>query len=288
MFYGIFLVLTVDATLAGATIDVGVGKATTSLPIFLPFLTLVAACELWRLASYRSTLYRITAEGFTMSRGILDVKVRLAIPRARIVGVALERSEPALVTDQGPVRLAGLHGADADALRVALGLPEEHVPFVEKPRRRELVLALVTLVVLVLAHVDAAIARSQRTRFDALSTQVETALVQAQKRFMADHGGGALYPMNGHTLLSPFFSAVSWSAEAKVVDMSARRPDDPSQPALQAAVGVRHGLAWGLLAWHQEPLVVSELEPASGNEELLRDLKDELGKLGIDAVWPSH
>jgi hypothetical protein len=278
-FYVIFFVALIVATLGGEAIPVSVGAAAVNVPIFVPFLGFLAVVELWRLASFRSTLYVITARRIVERRGVLRVRERRHLHREDVKGVELRGGDPCVLTGRAPFRLVGLGASNLDPVRVALGFPALLAPPPPERTKREALLLVVLGVALLASYaaslVFSASARRARDAFDARELDVRAAIVRAEERFAAEHPGGRL------TVDKTYGAQMYAGYDRRYMHLLT-----VSSPGTGARVpaSVRFSLVWGFFAWGPSRLDVYAPKPDPDMDELLRDLEQELGKLGIEAI----
>ncbi|MCO5166269.1 MAG: hypothetical protein M9894_07890 [Planctomycetes bacterium] len=270
----------------GETIRVGASPWPLGLPVWLGLLGVVAAIEVLRVASFRSTVYVISPGRARVRRGIVSVRTVLELPLAGDVRVTLDDGDPCIDAETGSLTLKGLGAAELDAVRLALGLPAEGAPPAPARRRRGLVAVVTALALLAGAQAFGAVGNRARARFQALELAVGGAVATAEGRVMQGrsdlHRGGSRSGIGG--------ILTDQRAEFRSVlhDVSRREPGQPRQPLTVATASVDCRMPWGPLVYGEPRVVVTQDRPGEANEELLRELRAAFAAAGIEATWPAE
>ncbi|HZV02314.1 MAG TPA: hypothetical protein VFF73_36740 [Planctomycetota bacterium] len=276
--YLLVVVPSLAIMLAGDDIPIPVRGVILHLPLFVPVMAAIGICELWRLATFRSTVYSVIhGRTLVVRRGVLRVKMEEV--HSLLPGFELRGGDPALMTEFGWIVLEGL-GPDArDGVLGALGLP----PLAEPPpparsRRRLQVAAVVTLVLLVAAHLDGVAGAAARRQFLVVDARVGTAIFAAEssfvtgQEFMVDRQGV------GHGVSRGILSTRRSTWEVRIV-----HTEDPSR--VVASFEVECVLPWRGLSWGAPRVTVFEAESAPSNAWFRKELEAAFEAQGIQATW---
>jgi hypothetical protein len=275
------LLTSVVVMLAGHDIPLKVRGVILHLPVFVPVLAAIGVCELWRLAVYRSTVYSlIHGRTLVVQRGVL--RVRMDEVHSLLPGFELRGGDPALMTEFGWIVLEGLGPESRDGVLGALGLP----PLAEAPpharsRRREVLAAVVALLVLVAAHVDGAIGAAAKRNFDALDARVRAAVFRAESRFVIGQEIWLDQRSAGHAMTRALLMT-------RTSLYGLHFMTDETRPSVAASIDVECKLPCWTIFWGPPRVTVTVHESAPGNERLQKVLEAAFAEEEVQAVWPGH
>jgi hypothetical protein len=179
--YAAILLLAALPAFTGALLFLPLKKIVFPVPIMGLALVLVALLESVRFAAFRSRLYLVTGSRVLVLAGIVRTKLRGQLERARIRGVQLMGSEPAIATGERKLLLTGLDPLDVESLREVLDVPLlPPVTLRARRRRRRSIALLAALIFAGLTESEGLLARRGRLEFQAVSNKVALAISNAE------------------------------------------------------------------------------------------------------------
>lgn len=264
------------------------GNVTAFVPVPIPAaaVLLIALLEVLKHASFRSRVYAVTDKRVLMLAGIFRVKVRSWLRAADAKGIQVVGATPEIFGKRWTWVLHGLDAVDAESIAHALELPLRAAAPAGFFRRRLKAVALVLAVAfLVFTHAEAVVLDHERTEaratwaavqaaFAAAKAETEAAIKEGMKNPTGHAGGGS------GSGSSPFSIDASMNSSGEVFDL------DEDAPRRRRSYAVDGYLEWHATLLPRKPAVgVVAIPGHSDNEIFLANLRKELDKLGIEAVW---
>lgn len=280
--YAGFLVLAALPALGGVVLSFTWQKVSVPVPIMLPALLLLALVEVVRFAAFRSRVYVVTSKRVLVLGGVLSMKLLGDVSRARIRGLQLLGTEPAIALEERKVLLSGLDAVDLETIRATLGDPPPPLlPPVKLSRRRRWRRPLGFLLAVLFGafvELEGLIQRLGVAEFAATSAKVGTAVATAEAvicSLVAAETGETIDRRSGlDENHSPFVEEARYRS-AISADLFRKK---------LVSAEVRCERSRSLIPVRPTVTVVPDPE-GSENKRFLDELRIELERAGIEATW---